>query len=65
MPMNELYGYGQHGSVQMPDVPAHVRYSRTNGLVGRVRPTGVAILLFVVTFGIYGLSCTTTRRTRR
>lgn len=42
-----------------PPPPAAPQYAATlpggPAIVGRVRPTGLSILLFVVTFGIYGL----------
>lgn len=42
----------------VPAAPAYAApmgYAPTAGPVGKVRSTGVAILLYVVTFGIYGL----------
>jgi len=44
-------GYGQ----PMPGVPAHAQYAQPNGPIGQVRSTGVTILLFVVTLGIWSL----------
>jgi hypothetical protein len=44
------YGYGQ-----MPGVPATAQYAQPNGPIGQVRSTGVQILLFFVTFGIWSL----------
>ena len=43
-------GYGQ-----MPGAPAHAQYAQPQGPIGQVRGTGVQILLFVVTLGIWGL----------
>jgi hypothetical protein len=43
--------YGQ----PMPGVPAHAQYAQPTGPIGQVRSTGVTILLFVVTFGIWSL----------
>jgi hypothetical protein len=43
--------YGQ----PMPGVPAHAQYAQPNGPIGQVRGTGITILLFVVTFGIWSL----------
>jgi hypothetical protein len=39
---------------QMPGVPAHDQYAHPQGPVGQIRPTGMIILLFFVTFGIWG-----------
>lgn len=48
-------GQQQHGYVQpMPGVPAHAQYAQPQGPVGQVRGTGLTMLLFVVTFGIWG-----------
>jgi hypothetical protein len=47
----QQYGYGQ----AMPAVPAHGQYAQPHGPVGQVRSTGVQILLFVVTLGIWSL----------
>ena len=43
--------YGQ----PMPGVPAHAQYAQPTGPIGQVRSTGVTILLFFVTFGIWSL----------
>jgi len=43
--------YGQ----PMPGVPAYAQYAQPNGPIGQVRGTGITILLFVVTFGIWSL----------
>jgi hypothetical protein len=43
--------YGQ----PMPGVPAHAQYAQPMGPIGTVRGTGVTILLFVVTLGIWSL----------
>ncbi|WP_324273482.1 DUF4234 domain-containing protein [Blastococcus brunescens] len=54
-------GYGPQGygspawTQQMPGVPASEQYGRPQGPVGQVRPTGMIILLFFVTLGIWGL----------
>jgi hypothetical protein len=42
------YGYGQ-----MPGAPANAQYAQPRGPIGQVRSTGLQILLFVVTFGIW------------
>lgn len=43
-------GYGQ----PMPAAPGHDRFARPPGPVGQLRPTGITILLFFVTLGIWG-----------
>jgi hypothetical protein len=43
------YGYGQ-----MPAPPAYAQYAQPLGPPGRIRPTGMIILLFCVTLGIWG-----------
>jgi hypothetical protein len=53
-------GYGWQQPAGPPGYPqpmpgAPVQWAQPNGPVGRVRSTGVAMLLFVVTLGIYGL----------
>ena len=45
----QQYGYGT-----MPGVPAHAQYAQPMGPIGQVRSTGLQILLFFVTFGIWG-----------
>ncbi|HZB21268.1 MAG TPA: DUF4234 domain-containing protein [Blastococcus sp.] len=48
--------YGQPaGYGQMPGVPATAQYAQPQGPIGQVRSTGVQILLFVVTLGIWSL----------
>lgn len=37
----------------MPSAPAYAQYARPQGPVGKVRGTGMAILLFIVTVGFY------------
>src|SRR3954452_13248666 len=39
----------------MPGVPAPAQWARPAGPLGRIRPTGIAILLCIVTLGIYTL----------
>jgi len=39
----------------MPGVPAYAQYARPQGPIGHMRPTGMTILLFFVTFGIWSL----------
>jgi len=48
--------YGQPaGYGQMPGVPSTALYAQPQGPIGQVRSTGVQILLFVVTLGIWSL----------
>ncbi|HEY0541254.1 MAG TPA: DUF4234 domain-containing protein [Actinoallomurus sp.] len=47
----QQYGYGQ----PMPGVPAHAQYAQPQGPIGQVRSTGVQILLFLVTLGLWSL----------
>lgn len=51
-------GYGQQGSggpaAAMPAPPPWAQYAQPNGSLGTMRPTGMIILLFFVTFGIWG-----------
>ncbi|WP_081788743.1 DUF4234 domain-containing protein [Candidatus Blastococcus massiliensis] len=44
-------GYGQ----AMPAPPAWSQYAAPSGALGKRRPTGMTILLFLITFGIWGL----------
>jgi uncharacterized protein DUF4234 len=37
----------------MPGVPAYAQYAQPQGPIGQVRPTGMTILLFFVTLGIW------------
>ncbi|RBY75213.1 hypothetical protein DQ239_17530 [Blastococcus sp. TF02-09] len=37
----------------MPGAPAYAQYAVPQGPVGKVRPTGIAILLLIVTLGFY------------
>jgi hypothetical protein len=45
--------YGWSGQ-PMPGPPADAQYARPLGPIGRMRPTGMTILLFFVTLGIWG-----------
>ncbi|MGY1755025.1 DUF4234 domain-containing protein [Blastococcus sp. SYSU D01042] len=50
-------GYGQGGGYPaqpMPGPPPWAQYSRPTGALGTIRPTGMIILLFFVTLGIWG-----------
>jgi hypothetical protein len=49
-PAYEQPGYGQ----PMPSVPGYAQYARPQGPIGFMRPTGMIILLFFVTLGIWG-----------
>jgi hypothetical protein len=58
----QAYGqqpYGQGGSgypgAPMPGPPPWAQYSQPTGALGTIRPTGMTILLVVVTLGIWGL----------
>ena len=52
----QQYGYSPYGPGQpMPGVPAHAQYAQAQGPIGQVRSTGVQILLFIVTLGIWSL----------
>lgn len=46
---------GGQGLQPMPAAPGHAQYAEARGPVGKIRPTGIAILLAIVTFGIYTL----------
>jgi hypothetical protein len=56
----EQPGYGQPGyppptwTQPMPGAPAYGQYAQPAGPIGRIRPTGMIILLFCVTLGIWG-----------
>ncbi len=45
---------GGQGVSAMPAAPGYAQYAAPQGPAGKVRSTGVAILLFIVTAGIYG-----------
>lgn len=45
----------QNGYGQMPGVPNHAQYAQPQGPIGQVRSTGIQILLFIVTLGIWSL----------
>jgi hypothetical protein len=53
----QVYGqeaYGQQGWAQpMPGVPGQAQYAQPQGPIGRIRPTGMIMLLFFVTLGIW------------
>lgn len=46
--------YGYAGQ-PMPGAPVHAQYAAPHGPVGKIRPTGIAILLCIVTVGFYSL----------
>ena len=48
------WGPPQPGYRVMPPESAAVRYARPAGTLGQVRSTGLQMLLFVVTFGVWG-----------
>ena len=45
------YGYGGQ---PMPGAPAYAQYAQPQGPIGHMRPTGMTMLLFFVTLGIWG-----------
>jgi hypothetical protein len=47
--------YGGYAGQPMPGTPAHLQHAQPSGPIGKVRGTGVAILLCIVTLGIYSL----------
>ena len=49
------YGYAPPGYAgqPMPGVPAYAQYARPQGPIGQMRPTGMTMLLFFVTLGIW------------
>ena len=51
-------GYGQppygYAGQPMPSAPAHAQHAWPQGPIGRMRPTGMIVLLFFVTLGIWG-----------
>ncbi len=46
------YGYGGQ---PMPGPPAYAQYAQPQGPIGHMRPTGMTILLFFVTLGIWSI----------
>jgi hypothetical protein len=54
-PYGQPYPQQQFGGQPMPGVPAHFQHAQPTGPIGQVRGTGVQILLFFVTFGIWSL----------
>ena len=46
-------GYGGY-TQPMPAVPGHAQYGQPQGPIGQIRPTGMIMLLFFVTLGIWG-----------
>jgi len=53
------YQYGPppqgYAGQPMPGTPAYAQYAQPQGPIGQIRPTGLTILLFFVTLGIWGL----------
>jgi hypothetical protein len=45
-------GYGYEGQA-MPAVPGYAQYAQPRGPIGQMRPTGMTMLLFFVTLGIW------------
>jgi hypothetical protein len=54
-PQPPSYGYEQptYGGQPMPGVPAYAQYAQPRGPIGQIRPTGMIMLLFFVTLGIW------------
>src|SRR5215213_559824 len=46
---------GADYAVPMPSAPVQEQFARFTGPIGRARPTGLTMLLFFVTLGIWGL----------
>jgi hypothetical protein len=55
-PQPPPYGYDPAGYAgqPMPGVPAYAQYAQPRGPIGQIRPTGMIMLLFFVTLGIWG-----------
>jgi len=55
-PGEQGYGqpYGQSYAQPMPSVPGYAAYGQPQGPIGQIRPTGMIMLLFFVTLGIWG-----------
>ena len=49
------YGSSDYGGQPMPGVPAYAQHAQPQGPIGQMRPTGMTILLFFVTLGIWSL----------
>jgi hypothetical protein len=49
------YGTQGYAGQPMPSVPAYAQHAQAQGPIGQVRPTGMIILLFFVTLGIWSL----------
>jgi len=47
--------HGGYAGQPMPGTPAQLQHAQPSGPIGKVRGTGVAILLCIVTLGIYSL----------
>jgi Domain of unknown function (DUF4234) len=45
--------YGGYSQPPMPGVPGYAQYAQPQGPVGQIRPTGMIMLLFFVTLGIW------------
>jgi hypothetical protein len=56
-PQPPPYGYGpgpgEYGGQPMPTVPGYAQYAQPRGPIGQIRPTGMIMLLFFVTLGIW------------
>ena len=47
------YGRPDYAGQPMPSVPAYAQYAQPQGPIGQMRPTGMIMLLFFVTLGIW------------
>jgi hypothetical protein len=55
-PPQQHQGHPQgYAGYPMATPPAHLQYAQSTGPIGKVRGTGVAILLFFVTLGLYSI----------
>jgi hypothetical protein len=56
-PQPPPYGYGpgpgEYGGQPMPTVPGYAQYAQPRGPIGQIRPTGMIMLLFFETLGIW------------
>ncbi len=54
-PPPQAHGQQEYPTQDMPGPPPWAQYGQPTGALGSMRPTGMIILLFFVTFGIWGL----------
>ena len=53
-PPSSGYDPSGYAGQPMPSVPAYAQYAQPQGPIGQMRPTGMIMLLFFVTLGIWG-----------